>query len=250
MNSAKTPGQQLVMLFGLSLCCMFIGQAISRIIVLLYYGEQLSSVEVYDPILILTTAGISHVFVHLVVFFLFLRITNMKWVDVFPFMSSKVLYLALLPLLAIIGILLAAGLSQLSLSFFEANGFHELVQNELNYQQALLPLLVHDNLAQLILSLFVFAVLPAIGEEFIYRGLLQTRLIEATNNLNFSVIVSALIFAAMHFQPVNLLAIAVMGMILGYVYALSRNIWYSVLLHFLINAMQVLQAYCWPDQIL
>jgi membrane protease YdiL (CAAX protease family) len=92
--------------------------------------------------------------------------------------------------------------------------------------------------------------LPAIGEEFIYRGLLQTRLIEATNNLNFSVIVSALIFAAMHFQPVNLLAIAVMGMILGYVYALSRNIWYSVLLHFLINAMQVLQAYCWPDQIL
>lgn len=249
MNSAKTPGQQLVMLFGLSLCCMFIGQAISRIIVLLYYGQQLSAVEVYDPILILTTAGVSHVFAHLVVFFLFLRITNMKWVDIFPFMNFKGVYLVLLPLLAIIGILLAAGLSQLSLSFFEANGFHELVQNELNYQQALLPLLVHDNLAQLILSILVFAVLPSIGEEFIYRGLLQTRLVEATHNQHFSVIVSALIFAAMHFQPVNLLAIAVMGIILGYVYAFTRNIWYSVLLHFLINAMQVLQAYFWPEQI-
>lgn len=249
MNSAKTPGQQLVMLFGLSLCCVFIGQAISRIIVLLYYGDQLSTVEVYDPILILTTAGISHVFVHLVVFFLFLRITNMKWVDIFPFESFRLLYLVLLPLLAIIGILLASGLSQMSLSFFEANGFYELVQNELNYQQALLPLLVHDNQVQLILSLLVFAILPAIGEEFIYRGLLQTRLVDATHNLHFSVIVSALIFAAMHFQPVNLLAIAAMGMILGYVYAFTRNIWYSVLLHFLINAMQVLQAFFWPEQV-
>jgi membrane protease YdiL (CAAX protease family) len=151
--------------------------------------------------------------------------------------------------LAIIGILLASALSQFSLSFFDSNGFHELVQSELNYQQALLPLLVHDSQAQLALSLVVFAILPAVGEEFIYRGLLQTRLVDATHNLHFSVIVSALIFAAMHFQPVNLLAIAVMGILLGYVYAYSKSIWYSVLLHFLINAMQVLQAYFWPDQI-
>ncbi len=249
MNSAKTPGQQLVMLFGLSLCCMFIGQAISRIVVLLYYGDQLSEVEVYDPMLILATAGISHVFVHLVVFFLFLRITNMKWVDIFPSVRFNLLYLLLLPMLAIVGILVAAGLSQLSLAFFEEIGFLDLVQNELNYQQALIPLLVHDSQAQLILSLVVFAILPAIGEEFIYRGLLQTRLIEATHNLHFSVIISALIFAAMHFQPVNLLAIAIMGITLGYVYVLSKNIWYSVLLHFLINAMQVMQAYFWPEQI-
>ncbi|MBI3136352.1 MAG: CPBP family intramembrane metalloprotease [Bacteroidetes bacterium] len=249
MQEKQRPGIQLLMLLGIYACCMFVGQSISRIILLLHYGDQLQELEVIDPMLILATAATTHFFTHLIGFFVFLRVSNLSFTSLFPNTSLKATLLLLLPLIAIAGIFSAGLLSGISLSFFERNGFYEIVQQEKALQETLLPILIHENPAQLFLAIFTLGVLPALGEEFIYRGILQSRLMLSTQNLHFSVIVSAFIFAAMHGQPVNLLAIAALGAILGYLYAYTKNIWYGVILHFLVNSIQLVQAYFWPDQV-
>lgn len=247
MKEIKTPGQQLIMLIGISLCCLLIGQAIGQIIVLSFYGDDWKTVEKPDPILMLAVVGLTHLFVHLVAFFIFLRVSMISFFDLFPRQRLNYLYLFCLPFLAILGIFLASSLAGLGNLFFEYFGFEQIVVDEAKRQQEMSVLLIHDSLPRLLLSVFVAGVLPAVGEEFIYRGIIQSRLVLATKNIHFSVVISALIFAAMHFQPVNLLALAALGIVLGYIYAFTRNIWYGVGLHFLINTIQVVQIYFWPE---
>lgn len=71
MQEKQRPGIQLLMLLGIYACCMFVGQSISRIILLLHYGDQLQELEVIDPMLILATAATTHFFTHLIGFFCF-----------------------------------------------------------------------------------------------------------------------------------------------------------------------------------
>lgn len=237
------------MLLGIYACCMFMGQAFAQLILLIRYGDQAQHPEVLEPMLILTTSAIAHFFTHILGFLVFLRVTGLSFRHLFPQAPFRLVLLVLLPLIAILGIVSAGALSEMSLHFFEQRGFHAIVEQEAAHQQILIPILVHENPAQLFLSIFTLAVLPAIGEEFIYRGILQSRLMASTHNLHFSVWISAFIFAAMHLQPVNLLAIAFLGAVLGYIYAYTKNIWHGVILHFLVNALQVLQVYFWPDQL-
>lgn len=246
MSEKKTPGQQLLMLLGVSVCCMFLGAALSRIVLMLAYGDEWLSVS-WHPLVILGVGGLTHFFSHVVAFFIFLRVTNLSFKELFPFLPVKWMYLLFLPILAVLCIFFASALTEVSSAFFEAGGFYEIIETDLLRQKELLPLLVHNSPIQLMVGIFVLAILPAVGEEFIYRGILQSCLVDATRNVHFSVFISALIFSAMHLQPVNLLAIAVLGIILGYVYAYTRNTWYGIMLHFLINAFQVMQLYFWPE---
>jgi len=241
------PGRQLLMLLAISACCIFLGGALGQIMLLAYYSENIPPIGEIKPILVLTYYGVVHVFTHVVVFFTFLRVTKMKWVDLFPVKKMSWIFPLTLPFIAVAGLLVVGYLSELSLSFFEAQGYYDILHQKDLQTAEMLPLLVHNNPAQLVLSLFVMAVLPAVGEELIYRGVLQTRIHSTTGNLHFSVIITAIIFSAMHFQPVDLIAIAFMGIVLGYVFVYSGSIWMSIALHFIFNAWQIVVAYTNPE---
>ena len=88
--------------------------------------------------------------------------------------------------------------------------------------------------------IIVVAVLPAIAEELVFRGFLLRKIYDFKQNRNTAIIISATVFALVHFQILNLLPIFFMGLILGYVYYESKNILYPILLHFLFNASQVI----------
>ena len=74
-----------------------------------------------------------------------------------------------------------------------------------------------------------------------------TKLKEASNNMHFGVVISAIIFAALHMQPWNLLPMIAMGVILGYVYVYLKDIRYSMLIHFLFNAIQIVVIFYYPE---
>ena len=95
-------------------------------------------------------------------------------------------------------------------------------------------------------ALLVFAVVPAIVEELIFRGLLLKKLWEESAKLHFGVWVSAGIFAAFHMQAWNLLPMIFMGALFGYVYAYTKDIRYSMLLHFLFNGLQLTVTFFFP----
>lgn len=96
---------------------------------------------------------------------------------------------------------------------------------------------------QIPIRLLIMALLPAIGEELFFRGLIQRFFNTLFKNVPWAIIATALAFAAFHGSVYNFLPVAIGGVILGFVYFKTGNILYNIILHFLINGIQVVISY-------
>jgi hypothetical protein len=92
----------------------------------------------------------------------------------------------------------------------------------------------------LLINIFMIGVLAAVGEELIFRGLLQKLLHEMVRNIHVAIFITAILFSAFHFQFFSFMPRFVLGMILGYLMYLGRSIWYPIAAHFVNNAMGVI----------
>lgn len=97
-----------------------------------------------------------------------------------------------------------------------------------------------DSVLILAVNIVMIAVLPAIGEEFIFRGLFQRIFIDWSRNIHVGVWTAAFLFSAMHMQFYGFMPRLLLGALLGYVYVYSGNIWYAIWLHFINNGAAVL----------
>lgn len=95
----------------------------------------------------------------------------------------------------------------------------------------------------LLVNLLMIGVIAAVGEELIFRGLLQRLMIEMVKNVHLAVLITAILFSAFHFQFFSFLPRFVLGIILGYLMFYGRSIWYPILAHFANNAMGVIYYY-------
>ena len=87
------------------------------------------------------------------------------------------------------------------------------------------------------------ALLPAIAEEMFFRGALQKALQRLTNTPWISILISSIVFGLLHGTFFKLLPIFTLGLLLGTIYYLTRNLWYTIAIHFLNNAFAVLSVY-------
>lgn len=90
-------------------------------------------------------------------------------------------------------------------------------------------------------TLLLFALLPALCEELLYRGVLAPTLAQ---RIGFwpGLLVSSLLFGLLHFNLSRLLPTALLGMAAGYVRLRSGSLWPAMLLHFLYNASLLVAA--------
>jgi membrane protease YdiL (CAAX protease family) len=88
-------------------------------------------------------------------------------------------------------------------------------------------------------NLLVMAVMPAIGEELIFRGLLTRWIGKLTQNIHVNILITSFIFSAFHMQFFGFVPRFLLGMILGYTYYYTQSIWSSILLHFINNGVTV-----------
>ncbi len=95
----------------------------------------------------------------------------------------------------------------------------------------------------LIINIIIIAILPAVGEEFLYRGVLQNIFKGWLKSGNFAVMLTAFIFSAAHLQFYGFLPRFVLGLVFGYIYLWSLNIWLPVIAHFVNNAIPVILSY-------
>lgn len=95
----------------------------------------------------------------------------------------------------------------------------------------------------LVVNLFMIGVLAAVGEELIFRGLIQKLMTIMFRNAHLAILVTAIFFSAFHFQFFSFLPRFVLGMILGYLMYLGGSIWYPIIAHFINNAMGVIYYY-------
>ncbi|HBS85719.1 MAG: hypothetical protein A2W91_13550 [Bacteroidetes bacterium GWF2_38_335] len=95
----------------------------------------------------------------------------------------------------------------------------------------------------LLFNIFMIAVLPALGEELFFRGIIQKLFSEWFKNPHVAVILTAIIFSAFHMQFFTFLPRFFMGLVLGYMYLWSRSIWLPIIAHFVNNALGVFVFY-------
>jgi uncharacterized protein len=93
---------------------------------------------------------------------------------------------------------------------------------------------------ELILAFVVVAILPAIGEEFLFRGVLQNIFKGLLNNKHIAIWLSAIIFSAIHMQFFGFLPRVILGALFGYIYVISGNLWYPIAAHFVNNGFTIL----------
>lgn len=104
-------------------------------------------------------------------------------------------------------------------------------------------LLVMNSPGEFLLTLLVVAVLPAIGEELVFRGVIQQQLEIATRRPAAAVWLAAFIFSAFHLQFAGFLPRLLLGAGLGYLYLWTRSLWVPITAHFFINGMQIAGQY-------
>jgi membrane protease YdiL (CAAX protease family) len=110
-------------------------------------------------------------------------------------------------------------------------------------------LLVMDSPLEFLFTLTVMAILPALGEEFIFRGLIQQMLEKRNGKPHLAILIAALIFSAWHLQFAGFLPRMLLGLLLGYLFYWSRNLWVPIFVHFVYNGIQVVAAYFSPEMI-
>ena len=96
-----------------------------------------------------------------------------------------------------------------------------------------------DTFGGLLLNLIVIALIPAVGEELTFRGVLQQALTRKMKNPHVAIILSAAIFSFIHFQFYGFLPRMFLGILLGYMFYITGSLWTSMLMHFLNNGTAV-----------
>lgn len=105
-----------------------------------------------------------------------------------------------------------------------------------------------ENMGGLLLNLFIVALLPAVCEEFFFRGAFMRFLMICIKNKHISVMLTALVFSVMHGEFYGLLPRFVLGLFLGYIAWFSGSIWPAVAAHFLNNGLALTASYYHWDQ--
>jgi hypothetical protein len=95
----------------------------------------------------------------------------------------------------------------------------------------------------LLINIVLIALIPAVGEELFFRGLLQGLIKRYTRNSHLAVFMAAFIFSAIHFQFYGFVPRFLLGIFFGYLVVYSKSIWIAVWAHFLNNAMAVVAYY-------
>jgi len=92
----------------------------------------------------------------------------------------------------------------------------------------------------LVINLVMIAVIPAIGEELIFRSCLQQTLIAGLKRHHLAIFLTAGIFSAIHFQFYGFMPRFLLGLVLGYLFYWSSSIWLSATAHLVNNGLAVL----------
>ncbi len=100
-----------------------------------------------------------------------------------------------------------------------------------------------ESFGAFLFGLLVIAVIPAIGEEFVFRGLIQNELWRGSRNIHVAIWVSAFLFSAIHLQFFGFLPRLLLGALFGYLYYWSGNLLVPIIGHFFNNGFSLTMIY-------
>lgn len=114
------------------------------------------------------------------------------------------------------------------LSFF---GYSQPVSVSTGYES------MFPNWATFLIQLTTVAILPAICEEFLHRGVLLNGLKEI--GIKKAILISSLMFGLLHFNINQFFYATILGMLMALVSVVSKSIYPAMIIHFINNAISV-----------
>lgn len=100
-----------------------------------------------------------------------------------------------------------------------------------------------DNKVDFALALIVIGLVPAVGEELLFRGLIQNQLLGIAKNAHVAIWLAAIIFSAFHFQFYGFVPRVLLGALFGYLYYWSGNLLVPIVAHLINNGLTLLLLY-------
>ena len=97
-----------------------------------------------------------------------------------------------------------------------------------------------DTLGGLLVNIGLMALLPAVGEELTFRGVVQGMF---TRNKHVAIWATAAIFSFVHLQFYGFLPRMLLGAMFGYMLWWTGSLWVPMLMHFVNNCAAVVVAY-------
>jgi membrane protease YdiL (CAAX protease family) len=142
------------------------------------------------------------------------------------------------------GILISGALAEINQHIYlPAKLLEQAKALEQTYKTLMLNMARMDSVLDYVTALFVMALAPAIFEEILFRSTMQPLFIGWTKNVWVGIIITSVLFSAIHFSFFGFLSRAALGIVLGLLFYHTKNIWLSILMHFLNNGLIVTQLY-------
>ena len=146
--------------------------------------------------------------------------------------------------IVVIALILSAALSELNEMIpLTKSLMQSFKKMEEQYSKEVFAIANMKSVQDYIVSLIIIALLPAVFEEMLFRGCLQPVMISITKNAFAGILITSILFSALHGSYYGFLSRLALGLILGYIFYYSKNLWLSIVFHFLNNALGVTQLY-------
>ena len=255
-STERHPFSSLLLLLLLVFTCAIAFTIIAFVAGILIYGFQpiismsegdSSNVEMLRLLQIVSSFGM-----FVVAAFIFAKIQSSDWLT---YLNLKKFNLVL----AILTLLIILSFSPL-LEFSNEMNKNMVLPKFLNELEAWMKLkeaqmaemtkqlLVMKSIPVLLINLLMLAIIPAVGEEFIFRGCLQKIFGHWIGNYHIAIWITAIIFSAIHFQFYGFMPRMLLGALFGYLLVWSGSLWLPILAHFMNNGVAVVTAYVFQQQ--
>ncbi len=124
-----------------------------------------------------------------------------------------------------------------------------MLEQEEAAKELLSSIMTYEASYELFINLLLIAVLPGIGEEIVFRGILQKNLEWWAKNAHVAIWVSAIFFSTIHLQFAGFIPRMLLGAVLGYLFYYTQNLWVPIIAHIFNNGIQVLLDYFYKNEI-
>jgi uncharacterized protein len=192
---------------------------------------------------------IQFIALYIIPVFIFARLCDSKPAEYLGLRSSKLLYYILGTIVLIIALPFVDWMGTINHNLVpESTSIgswmkeaEEAAAKQIGY------MLKRDSISDLLANLLFIAVFAGVGEELFFRGVLQRLFIKLFKNAWAGIIVTAIIFSAIHLQFYGFIPRLILGILLGLIYWYSGSIWPAIIAHFAYDAFAVIMIYFNPS---
>jgi hypothetical protein len=127
-------------------------------------------------------------------------------------------------------------LGSLNMLIHLPDGIMRLEQKAMELTRAFLA---SDTEIGFLFNVFMIAILPAIGEELLFRGILQKLFFEWTKSAILGIAIASILFSLLHLQFQGFIPRLALGLMFGFLYYWTGSLWIPITTHFANNFIAV-----------